>query len=283
MRTRSISLFALLAVVGVVNPAWSQGPPYPIPPGDARGPMPVPVPSPLPAGPGPDAPTTVFPNEGGRSGLSDWITYRHGCGRAGCFSTGYDPEIQTEIYLRSGLSFPIAGTFFGDVLGVGWMIQGGGKALFFDDAHLRAWFVDLSLANINNHTTDDSTRRPFVLAGTLTTLREYNRTFVGVGAGRTWYLRGNGLDAGPNWRVGTDGGGRWGSASARFTNLQHTSDVIGGVYLGLQTDLEVPMNCSECMFLMGLRAEWDYTWSDILSRPSDLAGFNLLFNVGVRY
>lgn len=282
MLKRIYFLLALLAVLGTAYPGWSQETaPYPVPVGGGRTAMPAPVPSPLGSKAGGDVPTTVYPNENGNHGLSDYITYRNGCGRAGCFSNGFDPPIGTEIYLRSGLTFPFGGDLFGDILGVGWNIQGGGKTLFFDDAYVRPWFVDISLGNFNNRATSESSRRPFQLIGQNVTVRDYNRTFVGLGVGQHWYLSGNGLEGGV--RLGLDGGGRWGSASVRLTNLQHQTDVVGGIYVGGQIDWETPMNCSDCFLVLGLRGEWDYTWSDILDRTSDVSGFNLMFHMGVRY
>lgn len=266
---------SLLALIAGANLAWSQTPtPRPAPPVDPRGS--ATLPSPLVKN-GEGMPTTYA--HGGHSGLSDWITYR----RPGCDQHGWDPAIQTELYLRAGASVPFRSTFYGEMLDTGWMIQGGGKTLFFDDPHIRAWFVDVSLANINASTNNRANTRPVVIDGTPTIVDSYNRTFVGLGIGRAWYLIGNGLDRTDTWRVSLDGGGRWGSASATYAQAKHNSDVIGGVYVGLQTDMEMPMACSPCMFVLGARTEWAYTWSDILGRSSDVMDINLLLHVGVRY
>jgi hypothetical protein len=275
MRKRTAILLCLFALLGLSGAAWGQPNPPPIP---SNGPKGAGMPSPLSKN-GKDPATEIYLTDGGHGGLSDWITYRrHGCGQ-----TGWDPAVQTEVYVRSGVSFPFGKDVMGDVLNVGWYIQGGGKALFFDDAHVRAWFVDLSLTNIYMDTLDRASNTPISVRGLPSTLTEYNRTMVGLGAGRTWYLRGNGLDGGPNWRIGLDGGGRWGSASASFSTLGHTSDVVGGVYVGLQSDVEMPMPCMPCLFVAGLRGEWAYTWSDILDQPSDVQDFSILVHVGVRY
>lgn len=271
MRKRTAILFCVFALLA--GNAWGQPSPPPVIPNGK-----VSVPSPLSTN-GKPAPTEVYLNDGGHTGLSDWILYRrHGCGQ-----TGWDPAIQTEIYVRSGASFPFGKDVFGDVLNVGWYIQGGAKTVFFDDPHVRAWYVDVSLTNIYMDTLDRAATTPVSVNGQFTTLSEYNRTMVGLGLGRTWYLSGNGLDGGPNWRVSLDGGGRWGSSSATFSSLQHTSDVVGGVYVGLQSDVEMPMPCVSCIFVGGLRTEWAYTWSDILDQPSDVQDFSVLLHVGVRY
>lgn len=304
MRTRTTFLLALLALFNGGGLAWSQGAPYPIPLTDNPGP--APVPSPLGKSTR-DVPTEVhLTNAGGQSGLSDWITYR----RPGCSQHGSDPAIQTEIYLRSGAAFPFGGRILGDILDTGWMIQGGGKSLFFDDSYVRAWFVDVSLANVYASTNNKANSRPVVIGGRTTLVSEYNRTFVGLGLGQTWYLMGDGREAGPNLRVSADAGGRWGSASATFSAVKHRSDVIGGIYVGLQADMEMPMasflpcascgdgagcgatggcngrtNCEPlpCIFVLGLRTEWAYTWSDVLQQVSDVQDINLLAHFGVRY
>jgi len=304
MRTRTAILFALLALVNGGGLAWSQGAPYPAPIGDNLGG--VPIPSPLGKATR-DVPTEIHLTNGQeRSGLSDWITYR----RPGCSQHGSDPAVQTEIYLRSGAAFSFGGHIFGDILNAGWMIQGGGKSLFFDDSYVRAWYVDVSLANISSWTNDQAPGRPVFVAGQTTVVQGYNRTFVGLGLGRQWYLMGDGRDAGPNLRVSADAGGRWGSASATFTTVKHRSDVIGGIYVGLQADMEMPMasflpcaSCGDgagcgttggcngrspceplpCIFVLGLRTEWAYTWSDVLQQVSDVQDVNLLVHLGVRY
>src|SRR5205807_4651410 len=113
---------------------------------------------------------------------------------------------------------------------------------------------------------------------------ELNRTDVSVGVGRDWYLWGAANACGEKrWRAGLDAGGRLGTAKAEFNEISHHTDTTGGVYIGLHTELEIPYGC--CSFLVGFRAEWDYTWMDILQiqNNSDLQDVNLLFTFGVRY
>ena len=63
----------------------------------------------------------------------------------------------------------------------------------------------------------------------------------------------------------------------------HLTDTIGGVYASLHSDLDIPCGC--CVFQLGFRAEWDYTWSDILQiqNKSDVQDINLMVSLGVRY
>ena len=83
------------------------------------------------------------------------------------------------------------------------------------------------------------------------------------------------------WRVCLDAGGRYGSSRGDFFEITHETDVIGGMYTGLQTDLEIP--CRRCVCHFGARVEYGYTWSDMLQRESDMQDINVLFEIGVRY
>ena len=59
-------------------------------------------------------------------------------------------------------------------------------------------------------------------------------------------------------------------------------DRIAGLYAGAHADLEIPCG-GACIFYTGVRAEWDYTWMDILQRSSDIMGINALATFGVRW
>jgi hypothetical protein len=216
------------------------------------------------------------------AGLSDWMLYRrHDC----CVGPlGDDPPIGNEFYLRVGPNFATGGRL-GNVLETGWTIQGGVRALCYNKPQTAAWVVDASLSNHNN----DGNRPdvPFTLnfvdgSSKQVTVSGYNRTFVGLGAGREWYLGGALKESGHTWRLGVDGGGRYGSAKCDFNQLRHRTDVIGGVYVGGYADFELP--CSDCcVFFAGIRTEWSYSWSDILQQQSDVEDVGLLFTVGVNY
>ena len=104
--------------------------------------------------------------------------------------------------------------------------------------------------------------------------------------GRECYLVGSANSCGLKWRAGVDVGGRYGtvrldtydSTTGAFTRL---ADIASGGYAALHTDLERPCGC--CKFEAGLRAEYDYTWMDVVSPSSDLHDVNLLMTVGVRF
>jgi len=127
--------------------------------------------------------------------------------------------------------------------------------------------------------------------------------------GREWYLLGSANSGGTTWRCGFDAGGAWGSGKAdlHYSNpnlttannaataaggipfdpttllIKHRTDVIGQAFISLHSDIEIPCGC--CIFQAGFRAEYGYTWDDILQRQnrSDLQAINLLFEIGGRF
>jgi hypothetical protein len=265
MRANFTFLAALLALVNVPM-AWAQNP------GSYGSPRPDVVEA-------QGGPVTV---EGATAstGLSNWITYsdRGPC----CHSTFGSTPIGTEFFLRVGPSIPFGNEQFGRTLDTGWMIEGGARALFFNADYNRAWTVEGGLSSTYHHAGDQALANPININGNILTLREYHRTLVHLGLGREYYLFGTtAVDPGRKVRVGFDGGGRYGSASAEFPQIRHTTDVVGGMYGAVHGDVEFPF--CRCVFLLGLRGQYAYTWSDILDGPSDLQEINLLVNIGLRY
>src|SRR5262249_33461023 len=119
-------------------------------------------------------------------------------------------------------------------------------------------------------------------------MRDLNRTFVNGALGREWYLNAPANAAGWKWRAGFDMGGGIGSGLANFAKdpnviwLRHKTDTIYDVVVSFHTDLEVPWGC--CTFTYGFRAEWDYTWMDVIQRNNaQLQDINLLLTAGVRF
>lgn len=230
------------------------------------------------------------------AGPSSWIIYE----RPSCEGPMGGTPIMSELYFRSGASFPTGGEIIGKLLQPGWMIGGGARALFFNPSMDAAWTIDAGISNTRNHSSRSDFQIPLtILVPNATggasrvnfgndpgvpgvTLREYNRTTVNLSFGREYYLWGSAAECGErNLRVGWDGGGRYGSASAQFREIRHRTDVIGGVFVALHSDLEVPCGC--CVFQAGFRVEYGYTWGDILQRQSDVHEVNALINLGVRY
>jgi hypothetical protein len=288
--------------------------------GVARAQDPVPgyrEPAP-PAGPpptvGPGIPAVGEPRP--PAGLSSWIL---GTCEDCCGPLGHHHPMRTELFVRTGFSYPFGDSELADALDSGWAVQGGFRQLFFNDPGDAAWVVEASLLNIRN---DTETARRVNLRdfpanrdlgfGQTTPVTEtlvdaeigpFNRTWVSLGAGREWYLEGSAAGTRTNdcarWRAGWDVGGRWGTSKLELVNIRgvpdpdlegdfaarsHLTDVLYGVYAALHTDYEFPCGGC-CIFYGGVRAEFDYTWTDILQEQNyaDLAGVNLLFTVGVRY
>jgi hypothetical protein len=273
------------------------GPPPYSPSGSALGPQettpPGPVgPRPLPASLGPlDPPDT-------------WLVYPRGCDC--CGPIGGNGPIGYELYVRSGVNVPIGGGALGSgtgILDTGWAIQGGGRVLFFDPDRQAAWTVDLGILNINNNSID--TTHVFTLhnvpsrttpAGSLTptttiipdlnvTVAGLNQTYVVGTFGREWWLLGSGANTynGLSWRAGIDGGGMYGTAKLDLNEIKHTTDTLGGLTVGIHTDLEYPCGCF--IFQAGFRVEYSYIWNDLLQHqnPSDIQFLNFLGRLGVRF
>jgi hypothetical protein len=238
-------------------------------------------------------PADTPPATTGVAHLSSWITYPRapGC----CGPLGANGPIGSDVYLRTGISIPTGSGPLGNSLETGWEIQGGGRLLLFNPAVDAAWIVDLSVSNVQNHASDRTRTVTLVNvpafggATILPTLdvspAALNRTYVNFGIGREWWLLGSADNCHDlaNWRAGIDVGGRYGTAKLEFNEIRHTTDVIGGFYLAVHTDLEIP--CGGCIFLAGIRGEYSYTWSDILQRQNDadIQEISILFSLGARF
>ena len=293
MNAKRACLVALVVALAGAGAARAQPNGSAAPAGPVAPPAALPAPA---AQPGPvDAP--VPPPVGPR--LSDYIL---GAKPDCCGPLGGDGPIGAEVYVRSGFSFPLQSGFFGHTLSTGWDVQGGVRALFFNTAADAAWTADFSVSNVHNtgqhsdmkaflsllvadQTTLTTTRQPFLVS-----VRSLDRTFVNLAFGREWYLWDPAANCacgrmgdGPNWRVGVDAGGRWGSAKLELHEIKHRTEVVEGAFLSLHSDLEVP--CGGWIFVVGGRLEWDNTWMHTLLQdtPENLQNVNLLMTLGVRY
>ena len=122
------------------------------------------------------------------------------------------------------------------------------------------------------------------------TVRSLHRTAVGLGLGRDWFLAQPGfiLDTwDTNFRIGIDGGGRYGSGHVDFDTpfepggYRRNQDVFGQTFAGLQGTAELPIG--GWTFLFGARGEWDFTWSNFLEKDSTFHQFTVFLMFGVRY
>jgi hypothetical protein len=194
------------------------------------------------------------------------------------------------------MTFPLGPGLLGNSLNPGWIIEGGGRVLFFNPQVDAAWTVDLGLSNFHNfgdhkrtatllNVNSNNGTSNVVLPSLVVTPSDFNRTFGNLSIGREWYLAGTADSHAnqSNWRVGFDVGGRWGTGKLNLDEIPHRTDVIGGVFVGVYSDVEIP--CGNVLFFGGVRGEWAYTWSDVLQRQNDadIMELNLLFSLGVRF
>jgi hypothetical protein len=287
-----VALVMTLAGVGAARAQQYGSGPY----GDRSAPPPSAIPAPA-AQPGAvDAP--VPPPTGPR--LSDYIL---GTTPDCCGPLGGNGPISLEPYLRLGVSAILPTGFLGKTLETGWVIDGGGRTLFFNPEGDAAWTLDLGVSNVNNHGqhSDRSTVLHIFETDPLTgittkvpqrvTIRSLNRTFVNAGLGRQWYLWNPAANCpncgrmgdGPTWRVGFDVGGRWGTEKMEFHEITHRTEVIEAAFAAISTDLEVP--CGGWVFVVGARVEYDHTWMHqiLQGAPENLQEFNGLVTMGIRY
>jgi hypothetical protein len=226
-------------------------------------------------------------------GISEWIAYPRPCGC--CGPVGKHGPIGAELYFRTGISFATGGGLVGDNATPGLWIQGGLRTLFFNRAQDAAWTVDLGLSTswhdiqgaptaiIRDFTRIvDSTMQ--IIPEQPVTPSSVNYTLVSLGIGRECYLWGA-PDCGgePRCRVGWDGGGHYGSSKMVLYEIQHRTDTVGGFFLAMHGDIEVPTGC--CILYAGARLEYGVLWSDILTSRNDtnVQLINLLVNFGLRY
>jgi hypothetical protein len=219
-------------------------------------------------------------------GYTNWIR-RDGAQCPSCLGPwGGDPLIGQELYLRGGASFPLGGTL-GSNLAPGFTVQLGARTLFFNQTYTAAWVVDTGIQNTFNSGKDngDTFRipadSPLGLPITVpVTVREVNRTSVNLGAGREWFVY-PALYTPAHIRYGVDFGGRWGSTKTSFNEAGSRTDVFGTAYFGGHALYEFPFRDTIVNF--GVRGEYNYTWSDVLNRSSDISEANILLSAGVRY
>jgi len=229
----------------------------------------------------------------------DRFDYLH-YGRPGlcCTPVGKHGPIYSEIFTRHGVSFPLGGNYLGRALQPGYTLQGGGRTLFFDPPMHKATVVELGIASVwwdvakeraipvndvsipGPSPFDTPIPLPFITPSSM------NQTWVHASLGHEIYLLGGPSDSHncePLWRYGYDLGGRWGSAKAIYKEIQHGKDVVGGLFLALHSDYEVPYK--SCLLSVGLRGEAAYIWSDIFQRQNnaDVFTINLMVNAGVRF
>jgi hypothetical protein len=281
MNTKSVFLCSLVLAIYAYTPCGAQQLPV------AAAPLGMPPASSSDA-------TTNNPDNGSLT-PSNWIRYSQPeC----CNSIGCDGPIKMELYERSGAAFHMGGGDFPTRLDTaGYELQAGGRSLFFNVPRDAAWVIDLGIVWNSDSSSSSQTIPLNVLvneaaAGAAAnpvrrdievTVRHLYRTAASVGLGREWYLWAPADQPGSKWRVGADLGGRIGVVRADFNELTHRTDNMWGAFAAVHSDWEVPCGC--CIWTAGVRAEFSYTWTDILQsfNNSDIADISVMLNVGVRF
>ena len=189
------------------------------------------------------------------------------------------PLSALSCFCGAGFRNPSVPGSFPRCLNVGWMIEAGGRVLFFNPAMNRAWVVEASFSNNFNHAPANN--HDILVENTNVTLHSLNRTFLNVGLGRDWCLA-SPMDGRAKWNFGIDAGFRYGTGEVAFHEIANRTSLLTGAYAAMHSDLQIPYGCF--VFEMGLRAEWAYTHSyEFLQTPNDMQDINFLLNIGVRY
>lgn len=250
----------------------------------------------LPQPPPPQLPQGAYP--------SPYFTDGPGC----CGPLGRNGRVGYEIYSYTGPTWAIGEGEFTRRLQTGWMVGGGGRSLFFDTSHTKAWVLDVGLSYqynrgeiddpiqsdvrqppFTNPITGEITPRPDVL--TEVAVRALHRTNVNFGFGYDWWRRGPGsvgLEDQTNWRCGALLGGRWGTAHVDLEPVgvpggyARRQNVTHGIFLAVHGTVEVPMG--SWILFAGLRTEWGYDWTNIVPPMSgNIHNLNILLTSGIRF
>jgi hypothetical protein len=301
MNGRSILPAVVIAILFTALPARAQQVQDPSTPGTNPLNNNYGSPFPLPLGRGLEDPPKPAPTGPQVTSLSSYIlggaSHPDGC----CGPTGgpNSGPISWDIYFRNGVALSFGNPFAGD-LNAGWAVQGGARALLFDRDEEAAWVIDFGITNIyqqaggenvfhlTNLTEKNAAGQQITIPDSFLTSNYLNRTMVGVSLGRELWVMGSGKHAvdgapGLNWRLGWDFGGRWGTEKWQPNEFHHLTDVNGGIFLALHTDLEC--NCGSCIFQTGFRLEYAYTWDDVIQHQNrgDIQDILLMWTLGIRF
>ena len=239
----------------------------------------------------------------------------HGSSSGGpcCGPTGGNGPVTYELYTLTGPSLAIGGSELSGRLKTGWTVGTGVRTLLFNQPGDAAWVLDLGVGFTYNRgrssmipidvqtprveriPNPDPNAQPVFrpLSDGLApySVRGLSRTNFNFSIGRDWFLRSPGLvvsETGPNWRVGADVGGRYGTSHVDLvpiadpTNYLRKQSVTHSVFTALHTNYEVPMR--SFIFFTGVRTELDYTFTNVVPpKGGDILSLNFYLTAGVRY
>ncbi len=238
---------------------------------------PTPTASPMPVAQIPGAMTAPVPMG------TPWTATDPNC----CGPLGAHGPIGQDVYFRFGPAIPIGDSTLAKALNVGWTLQTGGRAEFFEPGGAAAWALDAHLTYTYNNAGGQDLA---FVRNDLVTIRALHRWAVGLAGGRDWFVSGPGFVGGSwdaNARYGIDFGGRWGTGHVDAQPITDASgyrrkqDTFGQLFSAAHGDVEVPVGA--WTFLAGGRVEFNYTSSKYLVAGNTLYDLTFLFTVGVRY
>jgi hypothetical protein len=221
---------------------------------------------------------------------------------------GHDGRIGSETYVSTGVTIPFGAGDFVHRLELGWMVEAGGRALFFNEAHDAAWVGDLGVSyqynrgnqwsgtNLNvrqpqiaNPTTGIPQNQPDILTNVI--VRDIDRTNFNFAFGRDWWLWGpgaTGVENDWNLRVGTLVGGRYGTA---HVDLVPVADPFGyfrrqgvthGFFFEVHANVEVPLG--SVILFSGVQIQYGYDWTNIAPPfAGDIQNVNVMLTAGFRF
>lgn len=272
-------------------PAEPQAPGSPMPSVPPMPPAGVPMPEQLPRpNEAPIAAITEQPALPPGTVCSPWT----GPGGTGCCGpVGGNGPIMSEIYVRNGMNFPVAGGIFNNVTSMGYILSVGGRSLFFNPCGSKAWTIEFGIDYMYNSGGKDY--EEFDIFGVFSTVRDHHRAAFHLAAGRELYLFAPAYQNNFNWRMGWDVGGRYGAerVNLNFTqdppnanlpiDFTRRSDTFGAAFVAIHTDMEYPLaGCRT--FVAGIRGEWAYNWSEVIpTYDSFLQDVNIMFNFGMKF
>jgi hypothetical protein len=152
-------------------------------------------------------------------------------------------------------------------------------------ATVQALGLPASVASQLTANVPTTTGVTLVLPVVTASVARYNQTFLNLAGGRVWYLCGCGDCSAQqcSWRLGCEGGGRWGTSKVEFNEIRHLTDTVGGLFSAVYTDIERPWGCA--FIHGGVRCEYQYIWGDVLQHQnsSDYQSVILMITAGVRF
>jgi hypothetical protein len=204
-----------------------------------------------------------------------------------CGPIGAHGPVGQEIYTRFGASIPLGNGLLARGLNVGWVVQVGGRAQYFEPPGDSAWTADLHVSYTYNNGggQDVATVRAEPV-----TVRALHRSALGIAIGRDHFLAGPGFVGGmwdANLRYGWDAGGRWGAGHVDLNSILQPGfyrrhyDVFGQPFVGLHSTLDVPVG--GWTWIAGGRLEANYTFSDILPKQGSFYEVTATLVLGLRY